>query len=299
MKLRYTSPASPGSAGVPAALTGTAAPSGTPTAAKAARLHGGSGRTGQRGARSRQRVPATRSARHGEPGPVWFFDLDNTLHNATRAIFPAIAVNMTAYIVDVLGGADVPGVQEAANKARLDYGERYGATLLGMMRHHDVRAADFLHAAHQFENLRTMIHAERGLARLLEQLPGRKILLTNGPKLYARAVLGHLGLQRHFSGHVAIESMTVFRQLRPKPARALLRKMAARERVAPSRCILVEDTLANLKSARAVGMRTAWITGFLAGSRVAPSSLRKRPPYVDVKMSTLTFLRRRSARLTG
>lgn len=247
---------------------------------------GGSGRLGQRGSRSLNNRGA---------GPVWFFDLDNTIHNATRAIFPAIAVNMNAYIVDVMGGAHVPGVLEAANAARVNYTERYGAALLGMMRHHDVRAADFLHKAHQFENLRTMIHAERGLARLLARLPGRKILFTNAPKLYSRAVLRHLGLQRHFADHIAIESMTVFRKLRPKPARALLRKMAARERTPPSRCILVEDTLANLKSARAVGMRTAWVTGYLGGPRTVPAALRKRPPYVDLKIPLLATLRRRGA----
>ncbi|MFP4906040.1 HAD family hydrolase, partial [Paraburkholderia sp. BR14261] len=27
--------------------------------------------------------------------PVWLFDLDNTLHNASRAIFPAINAGMT------------------------------------------------------------------------------------------------------------------------------------------------------------------------------------------------------------
>jgi putative hydrolase of the HAD superfamily len=29
---------------------------------------------------------------------VWLFDLDNTLHNASHAIFPAIMANMNVYI---------------------------------------------------------------------------------------------------------------------------------------------------------------------------------------------------------
>ncbi|MGI4848771.1 MAG: HAD-IA family hydrolase [Janthinobacterium lividum] len=230
-----------------------------------------------------------------QPGPVWFFDLDNTLHDASTAIFPAIAANMNAFISGVLGNAAMPQVQAAANAARLHYTRRYGAALLGMVLHHQVRAADFLHAAHQFDDLHSMISSERGLARLLAALPGRKILLTNAPRRYSSAVMRHLKLKKHFSSHVAIESMTVFRHLRPKPARSLLRKMAAREGVKPARCILVEDTVANLKAARAVGMRTAWITGYLAAPPATPGLLRKRPLYVDLKLPALGGLRRRAS----
>ena len=42
-----------------------------------------------------------------------------------------------------------------------------GATLLGMTRHHEVKAADFLREAHRFDDLASMIRAERGLGRLL------------------------------------------------------------------------------------------------------------------------------------
>ena len=40
---------------------------------------------------------------------------------------------------------------------------RTGATLLGMMRHHDVRSEDFLRDAHHFDDLSQMIRAERGV----------------------------------------------------------------------------------------------------------------------------------------
>ena len=35
--------------------------------------------------------------------PVWLFDLDDTLHNASHAIFPAIMERMNDYIARVLG----------------------------------------------------------------------------------------------------------------------------------------------------------------------------------------------------
>ena len=224
---------------------------------------------------------------------VWLFDLDNTLHDASHAIFPAINRNMNALIARVLESEQKPSHPDAVNDVRIGYWQRYGATLLGMMRHHAVRSEEFLRDAHQFENLTQMIRAERGSARLLRRLPGRKILLTNAPASYAHAVVRHLGLHRHFADHLPIESMVVHRQLRPKPSRLLLRRLLAREGISARRCVLVEDTLDNLKSASSLGLRTVWFTGYLP----RPLQRSRRPVFVDLKVSSLSQLPRQLHRL--
>ncbi len=71
---------------------------------------------------------------------VWLFDLDNTLHDAGHAIFPAINRNMNALIARVLEAEAKPSHAEAVNEMRVAYWQRYGATLLGMMRHHAIRS---------------------------------------------------------------------------------------------------------------------------------------------------------------
>jgi putative hydrolase of the HAD superfamily len=226
--------------------------------------------------------------------PVWLFDLDNTLHNASHAIFPSISAKMNAYMADVLGDGVTPAEAHLVDAARMLYWQRYGATLLGMIKHHNVRAADFLHQTHAMDDLPSMIRAERGLGRILRRLPGRKILLTNAPQRYSSDVLRHLRLQRHFSHHIAIEAMHVHRQLRPKPSALLLRKLLRKQNVRASRCILVEDTLANLKSARPLGIRTVWITQYLRmadpiGTARLPKTLNL-PMYVDVKVQSVRQL---------
>jgi putative hydrolase of the HAD superfamily len=238
------------------------------------------------------------------------FDLDNTLHDASHAIFPAISANMNTFIARVLGDGVTPASQEAVNAARLGYWKRYGATLLGMIRHHEVRPADFLRETHDIGTLADMIKAERGLARLLRRLPGRKILLTNGPTDYSSNVVRHLGLHRQFAHHVAIEDMRVHGQLRPKPSRLMLRRLMRRHGLVARRCILVEDTLENLRSARQLGMRTAWVTQYLrtdppGGRAILPRAARasslKRPGYVDVKVKSVRQLptRLRALRASG
>ncbi|WP_247423585.1 pyrimidine 5'-nucleotidase [Ralstonia pseudosolanacearum] len=254
--------------------------------------------------------------------PVWLFDLDNTLHHASHAIFPQINRLMTAYVARVLDTDEA-----TASRVRVDYWRRYGATILGMVRHHGVDPDDFLAQAHRFDDLRAMVRAERGLAQLLRALPGRKILLTNAPAAYAREVVRHIGLRRAFAREIAVEHMWVHRRLRPKPDPLMLRRLLARERIAPSRAILVEDTLSHLKRYRRLGLSTVWVTGYLRrvapgvapttaadalhpmqaaalGSRAnslqrqpaAPILFANRPGYVTVKVKSVLQLQRRLVR---
>lgn len=228
--------------------------------------------------------------------PLWLFDLDNTLHDASHAIFPAIHANMNRAIARTLREAGLPHDDAAVEAARQDYWRRYGATLLGMLLHHRVKMADFLAEAHRFDDLAAMIRAERGLAALLDRLPGRKILLTNAPLRYSKEVVRRLGLHRRFARHIAIESMQVHGRLRPKPSRLMLRRLLARERTAAHRCILVEDTLSTLKKAKRLGLCTVWMTGFLeAGNQL------RRPLGVDLRIRSTRILPAavRAGRLPG
>ena len=118
--------------------------------------------------------------------PVWLFDLDNTLHDASHAIFGAIDRRMTDYVERELGVE-----RGEANRLRTLYWRRYGATLLGLVRHHGVDPHHFLRETHDFD-VAELMRAERGLARLFARLPGRKLLLTNAPLAYAGSVLREL-----------------------------------------------------------------------------------------------------------
>ena len=234
--------------------------------------------------------------------PVWLFDLDNTLHDASHAIFPAISANMNTYIARVLSQNGETATQAMINAARVGYWKRYGATLLGMMRHHGVSAADFLSETHDLKDLRAMMRSETGLGRLLQRLPGRKILLTNAPLDYSTQVMRHLKLGRHFAHHIAIEQMHVHGQLRPKPSKLMLARLLRKHGVAARDCILVEDTLANLKSAKQLGLRTVWVTQYLRPnerSTLAQARPRRliRPNFVDVKVKSVRQLPKQLRRL--
>lgn len=204
--------------------------------------------------------------------PVWIFDLDNTLHDANPHIFPHLNRAMTAWLMTELGLDMVE-----ADRLRVLYWHRYGATLLGLMRHHGTRPAHFLHGTHDVAALRPGIVSDRALLHVLRRLPGRKIVFTNGPLHYAEAVLDAIGITALFDGIHAIEHS----RYAPKPRLAGFLHLLRDYRITPSRCIMVEDTVTNLRTAKQLGMRTVWISRDAA-----------HHGYVDLRLTSALQLRR-------
>ncbi len=218
---------------------------------------------------------APRGTRRG--ARVWLFDLDNTLHNASAHVFPHINRAMVDYIASHLGLSEA-----AACRLRQHYWQRYGATLLGLMRHHGTDPDHFLRHTHQFPDLARLIVAERGLAAMLRRLPGRKIVFSNAPRFYAEAVLRLTGIRHRFSAVYAVERLLY----QPKPSRAGFRRLLHCERLSARQCVMVEDSLPNLKTAKRLGMKTVWV-----------SASTRHIPYVDVKIASVLDLPRRLGRL--
>jgi putative hydrolase of the HAD superfamily len=225
------------------------------------------------GEQARMKTPPSSNRRF----PVWLFDLDNTLHDATPHIFPHINRAMTDYVVAAL---QIP--KEAASRVRVDYWQRYGATLNGMMRHHNTSPQHFLWHTHQFPQLADMLVFERGLAAMLRRLPGRKILVSNAPGHYAEAVLSIMRIRSHFDAVYSIEQL----QFRPKPQVRGFLHLLRREGLRPSSCIMVEDSVANLRTARQLGMKTVLISASL-----------NTPDWVDLRLQSVLDLPRQLGRL--
>lgn len=222
--------------------------------------------------------------------PVWLFDLDNTLHDA-RAISRSLSAAMTDYIQRHIGLE-----AQAANALRAAYWRRYGATLPGLTRHHGIRAAHFLRETHALPDLESRVRWHKADLALLARLPGRKLLLTNAPEVYARRVLKAAGMGHLFEDIIAFEQMRMFGQDRSKPDPRMLRYVLARRGLRAVDCVLVEDALVNQKSAFGLGLRTVWMQRWLldrSEKRHGPESqhtLRRRPAYVGRRVRSFKEL---------
>ena len=208
---------------------------------------------------------------------TWLFDLDNTLHNASAHIFPHIGRLMREYMQRHLSLTETE-----ATALRQHYWRRYGATLLGLMRHHSVDPEHFLYHTHQFDDLAGMIVVEPGLKAMLRRLRGRKIIFSNAPSHYTRTVLAVTGIERCFDAIYTVERV----RYQPKPAIHGFLHLLHAEGLNPESCIMVEDTLPNLRTARQLGMKTVWING---GTR--------KPAYVDCRLRTVLDLPRHQRRI--
>jgi putative hydrolase of the HAD superfamily len=204
---------------------------------------------------------------------VWIFDLDNTLHDARARIFPAMHGQINAFIRRTFD------VDEAgANAMREHFWRTYGTTLDGLMRHHGVHPRQFLAETHVFPELADLVVRENALKHALERLGGTKIIFSNAPRHYVGQVLDAIGLGRYFDGVYAIEDA----RYRGKPALHGFHYLLRKHNLDPHRCAMVDDMLENLRTAHRLGMSTVWV-----------STLRRRVPYVDVRISSVTELPRR------
>lgn len=201
---------------------------------------------------------------------VWIFDLDDTLHDASAHIFPHINRSMTQYLMTHLDLCE-----EDACAMRRDYWHRYGATLHGLIRHHGTDPHHFLHHTHQFPNLTTMVLRARGLRTALLRLKGRKVVFTNAPMAYAEQVLHLLGIRDLFQSVFSIESS----RFHPKPAKQGFLRILKALRIPATRCVMVEDSLPALRTAKGLGMKTVYVN---------PNS--RRPSFVDARIGTILAL---------
>ena len=204
---------------------------------------------------------------------VWIFDLDNTLHDARAEIFPAMHDQMNAYL---RRNFDLD--EAGAGAMRQFFWQRYGTTLKGLVRHYGHDPRRFIRETHEFPELASMVAGENALHHALGRLAGRKLVFSNAPRPYVEEVLRALGVGRFFDAVYTIEST----RYRPKPAFQGFRVLLRRHDLAAHRCALVDDQLENLRAAKRLGMSTVWV-----------SAERKRVPFVDLRVKSVTQLPRR------
>ena len=197
---------------------------------------------------------------------VWIFDLDDTLHDASAQIFPVMNLAMTRYIQ-----AHLQLEEAAACDLRRHYWRIYGATLKGLMRHHGIDPHHFLRETHAFLT-DDMVQTTRQLRHLLQRLPGRKCVFTNAPRHYALRVLEVLGISDCFELVFSVESTRFHAKPSVRGFRMLLRQLRCRA----SDCVMFEDSLPALMTARRLGMRTVWISRQLR----KPNYVHYRLPHV-------------------
>lgn len=179
----------------------------------------------------------------------WVFDLDNTLYPPHARLFDQIEVRMTDYVMDSLG-VD----RDRADYLRGYYWKKYGTTLAGLMREHDVDPTPYLTHVHDI----SLDHLEKApeLAAHIRALPGRKIVFTNGSKPYAQNVLAARGLDDLFDAVYGVEHAN----FHPKPDKAAFDTVFKTDGLDPTQAAMFEDDHRNLMAPHDMGMACVYVS---------------------------------------
>ncbi|MBN9888452.1 pyrimidine 5'-nucleotidase [Salipiger abyssi] len=178
----------------------------------------------------------------------WVFDLDNTLYPPAARLFDQIERRMNDFVMRSLGIA-----RDEADRLRKSYWHLHGTTLAGLMAEHKIDPDAYLEEVHDISF--DVLDPDPHLAELIGQLPGRKIVYTNGSAPYAAQVLKARGLDAAFDAIYGVEHAGY----RPKPEAEAFRAVFARDGTDPQTAAMFEDDPRNLAAPHAMGMRTVHV----------------------------------------
>jgi putative hydrolase of the HAD superfamily len=179
---------------------------------------------------------------------TWVFDLDNTLYPHDLNLWQQLDERIRSFVSEFLKVS-----KDEAFKIQKDYYKRYGTTMRGLMAEHGMKPDDFLESVHQIDHSPLLPNAELGDA--IERLSGRKLILTNGTRKHAEAVMKRLDIDRHFEDVFDIAAAN----LDPKPLPQVYDRFLARHGVEPGKAAMFEDLARNLEVPYALGMTTVLI----------------------------------------
>jgi putative hydrolase of the HAD superfamily len=185
---------------------------------------------------------------------TWVFDLDNTLYPHHLNLWHQVDARIRDYIVGFLHVS-----HDEAFRLQKDYYRRYGTTMRGLMEEHGLEPDEFLEIVHQIDH--SPLTPNPALAAAIATLPGRKLILTNGTRHHAEAVMRRLEIDQHFEDIFDIRAA----ELEPKPRPAVYDRFLKRHAVEPKRAAIFEDLARNLEVPHALGMITVLVVPKGAG----------------------------------
>ena len=207
--------------------------------------------------------------RNFEKKNFWIFDLDNTIYDPKSKIFDQIDLRMKQFISSRLNIS-----KEEAFKIQKKFYNEYGTTLSGLMKHYQIQPNEFLKFVHDVDlsKLKKCSH----LFKEINQLPGRKIIYTNGDQDYAKKVLNSLGVESLFEYILDITKSKYI----PKPSVEPLITYLNKNNINLKTCVYFEDLEKNLENAHKYGITTVHIKDKINKKKVIQ-------PFIDFRFKSI------------
>ncbi len=174
------------------------------------------------------------------------FDLDNTLYPPEKDLFSLIDIRINRYMQDV-----VRITPDKVDGLRRRYWQDYGATLQGLVRHFSIDPEEYLDFVHDVD-VKGRLAPDPELRQALADLPVARYVFTNGSREHAHQVIDALGLGGIFADIFDIRIANYQPKPSPDPYHNVLHALDLDAR----HCVMIEDSLNNLHTAKQLGMTT-------------------------------------------
>ena len=152
----------------------------------------------------------------------------------------------------------------------------FGTTLFGLMKYHNVNPDEFLDFVHDIDL--TKIKKSKGLKYRINNLPGTKILFTNGDEKYAKRVLESLGIEDSIDQIYDIKRANYL----PKPKFETYLRLIKEFNINPQKTVFFEDIEKNLEPAHKLGITTVHIK-----ENFNSSQINKSKDFVDLSFKCI------------
>jgi len=176
-------------------------------------------------------------------------DLDDTLYPQGSGAWDLVGDRIDQFLVEEMG---FPPEDVTALRSRL--WRQYGTTLRGLQTEYEVDMDHYLRYVHDvpFEDF---LAPDPDLDQMLRTLPQRKVIFTNASADHAHRVTTLLGVQDRFEQIVDVYAT----HPHCKPEVEAFHTALTIINEIPQNCLLIDDSPANLETAKNLGMATVSI----------------------------------------
>lgn len=188
-------------------------------------------------------------------GPVFFFDLDNTLYPKSSGIGELMAQRIELFFINYL---KLPLDESRILGAR--FYKDYGLAIKGLIKHFSIDPLEYDRFVDGGLPLDEILKSEQSLTKLLNNLSkkGACWIFTNAGKSHATRVLKLLQLESYFSGIIYCDYSE--ENFPHKPDRlAFARAMQCVGVTEPSKCFFFDDSIGNIRTAQEIGWNVVFI----------------------------------------
>lgn len=152
----------------------------------------------------------------------------------------------------------------------------FGTTLFGLMKYYNVNPDEFLDFVHDIDL--TKLKKSKSLKYRINNLPGTKILFTNGDEKYAKRVLESLGIEDSIDQIFDIKRANYL----PKPKLETYLRLIKEFNINPQQTVFFEDIEKNLEPAHKLGITTVHIK-----ENFNSSQINKSKDFVDLSFKCI------------